>query len=829
MRWGGIHLRDLGQFGNVKVRFSDLGGPLIAVTGENGAGKTTFLELLAGALYRQCPTRGTLASLATSRNAIVEVDVETGGRRYTVRQTVDAISAKGEALVLDEAGQPVLKSAKVREYDDWAARTFPASEVLYSSSFAVQGERGFLDLKPAPRKQVLVRVLGLERVERIANRARERARDGRGEVDTLRAQLAEHPAPDIIALASAVADTTVAAHKAESRLQLARAALDAARAAAADAERAKEMVEQRGRALRLLDQAKAQLAHTDKLIANNRMLLGRAAEIRAAVAQTAVLRTELDAAERALGAAREALAAAKAEEDALSRQAAKATAVVNAARARLQLAENRLRDRDKVTEAIAAVPILQARESEVVLAIQEAERRIVELERMRVLGKDQRIAGLRSALVDVKEHTEPRAHAIADEAIVADDKLAFAHAAAPDELETARAGLTLQRRDRETLRVQISDAERIAARVSEMSQADADMVTAAREIQEALEAQALEGAARVRAASNTAERAAAVTAGDTTVAEAKRKLDALANDAVLGPKLDNAESRLLELAPQRDQDGARVADAEEDLARYPEIKLGVDSVHLHVKAFEEADREAKRCAEACARATQAHELAETVQARREVLERDLGIVSADLADWTRLGQDLGRDGLQALEIDCAVPELNTLTNELLSKCLGTRFTITLSTQRLTADGKRQTEELDVRVLDTEKGRDDLAETFSGGECVLLGEAISLALTTLACRRAGIEHPTLIRDETAAALDPAHGRAYVAMLRLAAQHIGADRVLFVTHDEQLRDLADSCLDVGALAHAGDDQRSLALATSTPELPPHSAGAGLGAQQ
>ena len=96
----------------------------------------------------------------------------------------------------------------------------------------------------------------------------------------------------------------------------------------------------------------------------------------------------------------------------------------------------------------------------------------------------------------------------------------------------------------------------------------------------------------------------------------------------------------------------------------------------------------------------------------------------------------------------------------------------------------------VRVIDTECGRDAPAETYSGGEKTILGEAVSLALSTLACRRSGVDRPTLVRDESGAALDADKAVAYVAMLRRAAEMIGADRVLLVSHAAEVQGLCDA---------------------------------------
>lgn len=80
-------------------------------------------------------------------------------------------------------------------------------------------------------------------------------------------------------------------------------------------------------------------------------------------------------------------------------------------------------------------------------------------------------------------------------------------------------------------------------------------------------------------------------------------------------------------------------------------------------------------------------------------------------------------------------------------------------------------------------------------CAAQREADALALSMLACRRAGVERPTLVRDESGAALDPANSRHYVSMLRRAADLVGADRVLVVSHSPEVQELCDERIEVG----------------------------------
>ena len=90
MRLESVRARNLGPFRDFTL---DLTGPerIVAITGENGAGKSTILELgLPGALYRQTPTRGSLVDLATARDASLEVRV-VNAAAWTFRHLVDKV------------------------------------------------------------------------------------------------------------------------------------------------------------------------------------------------------------------------------------------------------------------------------------------------------------------------------------------------------------------------------------------------------------------------------------------------------------------------------------------------------------------------------------------------------------------------------------------------------------------------------------------------------------------------------------------------------------------------------------------------------------------
>jgi DNA repair protein SbcC/Rad50 len=812
MRLESVRIRNLGPFRDFAVDLTGLGDArLVAVVGENGAGKSTLLELaLPGAMYRSTPTRGTLTALATARDAMLEARI-VSGKRYTIRHLVDCISGKSEAVVLGEDGAPLLDSSKVRDFDHWAARNLPPPEVLFSTVFQPQGAGGFLGMKPAERKGVLLRVLGVERLEAMAERAREHQRETRAKLEVPSARLADERARggDVAALEVELADAQRRAEESQAALELAQRELAAA---SAEAERVRELRRQRDQRLEQLGAAKGQaealqreISDLEGRVANNRSVLEDAERIRTAVARAEELRREI-----------EQTRAAEAEERAAERRArdraraagdayAAAKQAANAAEARARKAEQRLAEREAIERAAAELPGAERKVTELNAASRAAEDELDRVRGERLAGAEERIRGLRGGLqrVAASEHIG-EARGEAQEALRLDDGAVQAAASQPERVRAAQQAAHRAFQALEQAQRRVAELRTHASGAKALADAKDDLASARREIVESDAAAVRHAEEQSDALQEVKKRQRAADEHNRALADLVEELQRLEPLARKAEPLSRAEARLAELEPalegkreelqvlrQRCEELAADAD-EAPLPPVPDLGSIEQRIRQH-----EADRLAATSAVAVAR--KQHEAALVSSQRLEALEADLRTAEAELADWNRLADDLGKNGLQALEIDAAGPELTELVNDLLHTCHGPRFTLRVDTQRASADGKRLIEGCEVIVLDTERGREAEGSTFSGGERVLIGEALSLALSMLACRRAGVERPTLVRDESGAALDPANARVYVAMLRRAADLVGADRVLFVSHSPDVIDMADARIEVrGAVA-------------------------------
>ena len=193
---------------------------------------------------------------------------------------------------------------------------------------------------------------------------------------------------------------------------------------------------------------------------------------------------------------------------------------------------------------------------------------------------------------------------------------------------------------------------------------------------------------------------------------------------------------------------------------------------------------------------QRQEQLEGARTRLAQVEAELGAARTEQEDYTYLAKVFGPDEIQLCEIQAAGPQVSTLVNALLEGCFDNKFEIRFRTQRPKADGKGMVDDFDVEVRNKNLDRTCLVDELSGGQFVLVNEAVNLGIAIYNMRQGeGIRYETLFRDETVGALDSANAKEYVRMLRRALDLGGFHQVIFICHTPIVWELADQILSVG----------------------------------
>lgn len=133
------------------------------------------------------------------------------------------------------------------------------------------------------------------------------------------------------------------------------------------------------------------------------------------------------------------------------------------------------------------------------------------------------------------------------------------------------------------------------------------------------------------------------------------------------------------------------------------------------------------------------------QIEQEYKEQKKKITELDniISDYQTIAQATSKDGIQALLIEDAIPEIEQEANQLLSKLTDNQAHIYIESLRdLKKGGTKET--LDIKISDAKGIRP--YELFSGGEAFRIDFALRIAISKLLARRAGTALQTLIIDE-----------------------------------------------------------------------------------
>jgi len=183
---------------------------------------------------------------------------------------------------------------------------------------------------------------------------------------------------------------------------------------------------------------------------------------------------------------------------------------------------------------------------------------------------------------------------------------------------------------------------------------------------------------------------------------------------------------------------------------------------------------------------------DTLRRRKADLEQEREDLSHRIADLRQLERSFGKDGIPALLIEQALPEIEETTNELLSRLSNGQMAFRFETQREYKNSKREDlkETLEMVISDGLGKRD--YEMFSGGEAFRVNFSIRLALSKVLARRAGARLQTLVIDEGFGSQD-AQGRQRLVEA-ISTVRDDFEKILVITHLEELKDAFPTRIEV-----------------------------------
>jgi exonuclease SbcC len=183
-------------------------------------------------------------------------------------------------------------------------------------------------------------------------------------------------------------------------------------------------------------------------------------------------------------------------------------------------------------------------------------------------------------------------------------------------------------------------------------------------------------------------------------------------------------------------------------------------------------------------AVQAVEVLKVLRKRHAEKTIQRAEIAGQIARLKTLERAFSKDGVPALLIEQALPEIEAQANELLERLTNGHMSVRFATQKDYKDKQRddKKETLDILISDSAGWRE--YEMFSGGEAFRVNFAIRLALSRVLAQRAGARLQMLVIDEGFGSQD-AEGRQ---RLIEAIKQVQGDfaKILVVTHLEEMKD-------------------------------------------
>ncbi len=836
----------------VEVDFS--GFDLACISGQNGAGKSSLLDAMTWALFGQARKRDEALVNMQSKTAEVAFTFAYESNIYRVLRSLPR--GKGTALefqILDGGPQTVDRSQSFVVNGQWRpltehtmretqARIEQVLRLDYDTfinvSFFLQGRADqFAQQPPARRKEILGSILGLEIWEVYQERAAERRKamesslgavDGRTtEID---AELAEEE-PRKLRLAEL--ETQLSGLAASRKVQ--EAALASVKQMRAGLDKQRELAHKMAQAL---ERSQANLSGLQTRLAGREAerqphaeLLMRAEDVEAAYSAWQQARRELEAWDGTASQFHEQekrrlpfldeinTEKAKLEQEkssleeqaeTVSGQSSVVSALegeLSASRQALAETETKLDERARLEKQIQAgrerQAELRAENASLKAEMDELKLRIGKLEAAdgaacplcgQALSAEHRQSTLEQLQAEGKQKGDTwRVNKSATEELAAhltalDSLLSTFTSAETDRMRfsTTVAQLTerLETMQKQTKEWETNGAKRLA-RVNKLLEGEKFAAEARKKLAKVDKELAVLGydAAAHDAARRTEVQARSAEAEFRALEAARAALKPLDDEIInLQSEINNRQSEIGNQQSEHDEAATALAAAE---SAAPDL----DSAERLL--FDSQERENQLNQEVGA-ARQKVAVLDELRKRKKKLGVERGELGLQIGRYKALERAFGKDGVPALLIEQALPEIEMKANEILGRLSDDTMRLHFETQAKYKDEKRKDlrETLEIQVSDGAGERD--YEMFSGGEAFRVNFAIRLALSEVLAQRKGARLQMLVIDEGFGSQD-AQGRQRLIQ-SINAVRADFAKILVITHLDELKDAFPTRIEV-----------------------------------
>jgi exonuclease SbcC len=254
-------------------------------------------------------------------------------------------------------------------------------------------------------------------------------------------------------------------------------------------------------------------------------------------------------------------------------------------------------------------------------------------------------------------------------------------------------------------------------------------------------------------------------------------------------KLEPITKQLTDLLGDIKNDEQELADKSEKLKKmqneFEKLYANLPDILQLKKELDSIDIELSQISRRLGADKQRLDTIERKKVDKEKIQAELDQLIIAISRYQKLEEAFGKNGVPALLIEQALPEIEAHANELLDRLTIGQLSIHFETQSEYKDKKRQDkkETLDILINDA-NGHTRAYEMFSGGEAFRINFAIRLALSQVLAKRSGARLQTLVIDEGFGSQDHTGRSRLVETINQVKRDFS--KILIITHLEELKD-------------------------------------------
>jgi len=189
-----------------------------------------------------------------------------------------------------------------------------------------------------------------------------------------------------------------------------------------------------------------------------------------------------------------------------------------------------------------------------------------------------------------------------------------------------------------------------------------------------------------------------------------------------------------------------------------------------------------------------YQIEQIVKAEEDIKSMELEIfkTNENVQLYEELASAFGRNGIQALMIERAVPMLENTAKELLARLSDNKMTIKLELKegRIDRATGLPSEELNITISDEQGTRS--YETFSGGETFRIDFAIRIAMSKLLASRSGSPLPILFIDEGFGSQDTIGQGRLIEVIQSISEDF--EKIIVITHVDSMKENFDQQIEI-----------------------------------